>query len=428
MRQFVALRTRLALGAALLLAGAGGAYANSITVPNGTSGPCAAGNPNTARFAGNCGSLVTLADATATFVQDNSPSTEALYRVRFYANARGLTMSSGEFDLFAAYDGADPLPANPGGNAIIRVTLAPNNTTSKILKVYTRLDSTSESATSNITFPDGWRSVELDWAKGASGHLTVWLDGLQVANLTGLSNNSQSINLVRWGANALDAGTTGTFTLDDFVSQRSGYIGPVQAFSDEPIGDDTVFWKWVQGLYQAGITSGCGNGMYCPGNPVLRSEMAIFLERGKHGVTNPPPAATGTVFGDVPSNGFGAAFIEQMFADGITGGCVQGSFPTRQYCPGNSVLRSEMAIFLLRAEHGGSYTPPAATGTVFGDVPANAFGAAFIEQLFAEGVTGGCVSGTFPTRQYCPGSSVNRGQMAVFLTRTFGLPLVNQGP
>ena len=42
----------------------------------------------------------------------------------------------------------------------------------------------------------------------------------------------------------------------------------------------------------------------------------------------------------------------------------------------------------------------------------------WIEELFAENVTGGC--STMPPL-YCPTVSVSRGQMAVFLVKTFNL-------
>jgi hypothetical protein len=76
-----------------------------------------------------------------------------------------------------------------------------------------------------------------------------------------------------------------------------------------------------------------------------------------------------------------------------------------------------MAIFLLRGEHGSSYAPPVATGTVFGDVPLGSFADAWIEQLAAEGVTSGCGGGN-----YCPDANVTRAEMAVFLVRAFSLP------
>jgi hypothetical protein len=42
----------------------------------------------------------------------------------------------------------------------------------------------------------------------------------------------------------------------------------------------------------------------------------------------------------------------------------------------------------------------------------------WINQLATEGITGGCGGGN-----YCPLDPVQRGQMAVFLTKTFGLIL-----
>ena len=75
-----------------------------------------------------------------------------------------------------------------------------------------------------------------------------------------------------------------------------------------------------------------------------------------------------------------------------------------------------MAVFLLRAKHGSDYVPPPASGTAFGDVDLGYWAVSWVEQLAAEGITAGCGGGNF-----CPESSVNRAQMAVFLVRTFGL-------
>jgi hypothetical protein len=173
-------------------------------------------------------------------------------------------------------------------------------------------------------------------------------------------------------------------------------------------------WSWIERLFSADITGGCSTNpvLYCPNNPVTRAQMAVFLLRGIHGSSYTPPPVTGTVFTDVPAGSFAAAWIEQLANEGITGGCGSGN-----YCPSNSVTRAQMAIFLLRSKYGSGYTPPPATGTMFADVPANAFAAAWIEQLANEGITGGCGGGNF-----CPNNPVTRAQMAIFLVRTFNLP------
>jgi hypothetical protein len=78
-----------------------------------------------------------------------------------------------------------------------------------------------------------------------------------------------------------------------------------------------------------------------------------------------------------------------------------------------------MAVFLIKALLGSDFVPPPATG-LFSDVPVGSIFAPWIERLFIQKITGGCGGGT-----YCPGSPNTRGQMAVFLTKTFlGSPVV----
>ncbi|BAO44615.1 hypothetical protein TBH_C1698 [Thiolapillus brandeum] len=182
-----------------------------------------------------------------------------------------------------------------------------------------------------------------------------------------------------------------------------------QTFADVP----PDFWSYdfIETLVANGITHGCGGDNYCPDNTVTRAQMSVFLERGMHGSSYVPPPASGTVFNDVAQDHWAANWIEQLAADGITGGCGAGNF-----CPENNSTRAEMAVFLLRAEHGEAYSPPPATGTEFADVPLSYWAAAWIEQLVSEGITSGCGGGN-----YCPSGEVTRGEMAVFLVRTFNL-------
>jgi hypothetical protein len=139
--------------------------------------------------------------------------------------------------------------------------------------------------------------------------------------------------------------------------------------------------------------------------------MAVFLLKGRHGLCYVPPPCTGTMFLDVPCQGSPFdPWIEALATEGISGGCGGGN-----YCPTVPVRRDQMAVFLLKAEHGASYAPPPCAGT-YGDVPCPSTFANWIEQLNAEGITGGCGGGN-----YCPGNSNTRGQMAVFIVKTFRL-------
>jgi S-layer homology domain len=188
-----------------------------------------------------------------------------------------------------------------------------------------------------------------------------------------------------------------------------------ESFPDVPTGHQ--FYAFIEILFHNGVTGGCAGGGYCPGNSVTRAQMAVFLLKAKFGAAHIPPPCTGTVFPDVPCTG-GAfdPWIEELDALGITGGCGGGL-----YCPNNPVTRQQMAVFLLKALEGSAYDPPDCAG-IFDDVPCTP-GTGFsdwIEELADRGITGGC-SVTPPL--YCPTNPNNRGQMAVFLVKTFGLVL-----
>jgi glucose/arabinose dehydrogenase len=172
-------------------------------------------------------------------------------------------------------------------------------------------------------------------------------------------------------------------------------------------------YQYIEAVYNAGVTAGCGNRMYCPDASATRAQMAVFLLKASQTSAYVPPPCTGTVFNDVPCTG-GAfdPWIEDLAGRGITGGCGNGN-----YCPDAMVTRAQMSAFLLKTEHGSSYLPPACVPT-FDDVPCPSLFADWIQQLAAENVTAGCGS-----NNYCPDSAVTRAQMAVFLTKTFSLPL-----
>jgi hypothetical protein len=54
-------------------------------------------------------------------------------------------------------------------------------------------------------------------------------------------------------------------------------IDGTTGFNDVLPGDFAA--DWIKQLVKEGITSGCGNGNYCPDEPVTRAQMAVFLGR-----------------------------------------------------------------------------------------------------------------------------------------------------
>jgi len=409
-----------ALSLALGLAAASGALAGTLTVRPGV--------PNVgglARYTGSHGLEVNVAspNRNPAFVQTSHPTSESLYRARFYVNLLSLSMSNGdEFELFSAYDGADPVPPATSGNALLRAVVR-HTASENWLSVFVRLDNGTEAEIpSTIELANGWRVVELNWVKSTAagannGRLDLWVDGVARTGLSGLDNDVAAINYGRWGAVAgVDSGTSGTVKLDDFASQRTGYIGLLSVFSDVP--SSSPLWPFIQGLYAAEITSGCSPGVFCPNNVVTRDQMAVFLLVAKEGAGYSPPACTTPVFADVPCSSPFAPWVNELAARGVTSGCGGGN-----YCPATAVTRDQMAVFLLVALEGSSYSPPACTTPVFTDVPCSSGLARWVNEVAARGITSGC-GGT----SYCPANPVTRGQMAVFLTTAFGLPVQRSGP
>jgi hypothetical protein len=235
-------------------------------------------------------------------------------------------------------------------------------------------------------------------------------DATLIVGLQGASAVSVAGGEISFTTPSLPPGTLNDVVATDPASGDFGRIdrGWLADFTD--VSQAHPFHDYVEQLVRHSVTAGCGSGNYCPAASVTRAQMAVFLLRAEHGPAYAPPPAAGNVFDDVPAGSFAAAWIEALAAEGITGGCGGGD-----YCPSNPVRRDQMAVFLLKAEHGSNYVPPACAG-IFADAACPSPFADWIEQLAAESITGGCGGGN-----YCPGSPNTRGQMAVFLTKTFGL-------
>jgi hypothetical protein len=175
--------------------------------------------------------------------------------------------------------------------------------------------------------------------------------------------------------------------------------------SDPVILSDVPLEYWAEdhiiALYDSGITGGCGNGNYCPNNPITRAQMAVFVLTSMGEL--PADACTGR-FTDANEAAVGDIFcryIEKFAALGITGGC-----SATEFCPDTPVTRGQMAVFIERALG----NPPNSCTNRFGDVPSNDPFCGFIERLADDGITGGCRGGEF-----CPNNPVTRAEMAVFL-------------
>ena len=126
-----------------------------------------------------------------------------------------------------------------------------------------------------------------------------------------------------------------------------------------------------------------------------------------------PAAAQRLGFHDVSSLAYYSTAVSALDAQGVFDGteCAGGGF-----CPDDPIDRKTMAVWIVRMLDGDD--PLAITESRFDDVEGDSFYAPFIERMYHLSVTGGCGDGL----DYCPDDSVDRAQMAAFLSRGYQLP------
>ena len=177
-----------------------------------------------AALGGSNGLQAVINDTTAMYVSDDTPFAEPRYRARFYFDPNSIAMANGDGHiLFRGISGSSTV--------VVRVEFGFSNGTYQI-RAAVAGDGSSWTSTNWVPISDGPHAIEFDWraATGAganNGGLTLWVDGAQQADLTGVDNDTWRIDRARLGALAdIDAGTNGTTFFDNFESRRQSYIGP----------------------------------------------------------------------------------------------------------------------------------------------------------------------------------------------------------
>jgi hypothetical protein len=245
----------------------------------------------------------------------------------------------------------------------------------------------------------GGDSVDVVAPNGCTGTVT--------SNATWITITSATSSTVQYSV-AANTGATirnGTITIGDQTFTVYQGIN----FADVPPTDP--FYTDIGKLSARGVTLGCGNGNFCPNDPVTREQMAAFIMRAK-GEFN-PPTPSGQRFGDVPPQSAFYNFIDRLATLGITVGCQTNP---SMYCPSEPVKREQMAAFILRGL--GEFSPTTPPGQRFNDVPSTNVFYNFIDRMAVRGITLGCQASP---PLYCPSDSVTRTQMAAFLVRAFNL-------
>ena len=183
---------------------------------------------------------------------------------------------------------------------------------------------------------------------------------------------------------------------------------------------DIPWWHWagrhIEAVAEAGIVQGYPDGTYRPLQPLTRDQMAVYVARGLAGGDEAAPDGPPTPhFSDVPRQHWAYKYVEYAHTKEVVYG-----YPDGSYRPGGLVNRGHMAIYIARAMAGGDGNVPEDSDGVafFSDVSPLHWAYRYVEYCHDRGVVSGYSDG-----RYRPGALVDRGQMAVYVTRAFDLPM-----
>jgi len=218
-----------------------------------------------------------------------------------------------------------------------------------------------------------------------------------------IDGDGDGIATVDIGADEYPGVPVGGFTADPLLGPAPLTVN----FADESTGIiDT--WSWDFGDNSTSTAQNPSHTYNDPGTYTV--SLTITDPGGSDTETKTDYITACKSFNDVPPGHWAEEAIYKIFFAGITKGCSQNPL---LFCPGATVTRAQMAVFLGRGTHGSGFTPPPAIG-IFADVDLSHWAGDWIEQAYHDGITKGC--STNPLR-YCPEVNVTRAQMAVFLLR-----------
>ena len=180
----------------------------------------------------------------------------------------------------------------------------------------------------------------------------------------------------------------------------STVVPGAQTVSFADVSEIDYYYEAVQWAVQNGVTNGTSATAFTPDMAVTRGQLVTFLWRAAGA-----PAVTGAnPFADVRESDYYYEAVLWAVQNGVTNGTGAAAFS-----PDVAVTRGQAVTFLWRAAGA-----PAASGSSFGDVAADAYYANAVAWAVANGITNGTSGSTFS-----PDVAVSRAQAVTFLYRQF---------
>ncbi|HCS40480.1 MAG TPA: hypothetical protein DIW44_12965 [Anaerolineaceae bacterium] len=204
------------------------------------------------------------------------------------------------------------------------------------------------------------------------------------------------------------------------------------SYMEELGGIEYNLYRYIEALYDAGLTAGTSSNpsKFSPKLTLDRSMAAVFMLRGNFGTAYTPPEAPWNTFTNESwaNNAYAQKWAEGLFQAHLTAGCQTSPL---MYCPDRTLTREEAVVFALHLKYDTidgegnviSYTPPAASGTVFADMADTSYWATkWAEQAYLDGILPACGT-TDGKPDFCPSDSVNRAWAAYMIVKAKNLTL-----
>ena len=221
--------------------------------------------------------------------------------------------------------------------------------------------------------------------------------GYQVAQVSAVDKDGKTVSLTDKGDGVY------TFVMPASKVDVTACFAQVQKPEEkDPYGDvskDSYYYDAVKWAAETGVTTGVGDGLFAPEWVCTRGQIVTFLWRASG---SPAPKATELPFTDVAADAYYAQAVLWAVENGITNGTSETTFSPDQTC-----TRAHAVAFLYRMS--GS---PAAAGSTFSDVAADAYYSTAVAWAVEKGITNGTSGTTFS-----PDDTCTRGQIVTFLYR-----------
>ena len=221
--------------------------------------------------------------------------------------------------------------------------------------------------------------------------------GYQVAQVSAVDKDGKTVSLTDKGDGVY------TFVMPTSKVDVTARFAQVQKPEEkDPYGDvskDSYYYDAVKWAAETGVTTGVGDGLFAPEWVCTRGQIVTFLWRASG---SPAPKETELPFTDVAADAYYAQAVLWAVENGITNGTSETTFSPDQTC-----TRAHAVAFLYRMS--GS---PAAAGSTFSDVAADAYYRAAVAWAVEKGITNGTSGTTFS-----PDDTCTRGQIVTFLYR-----------